>query len=214
MKGQRGFTILELLLVIGIATVIVGLVSIRLGTVNYWKDEGEIRKISELIEYLFHQSAIDGYYYRINFAFGERFDSYQIGIVGDEETEEDNLRSAVSGEAGQLSQELSVFLQPTRGRSQSLLPPPDLPSLRDPKPLPEGMRILDVRSPRGLTIHEPGQSAYLDFSPRGFSEFGVVHLETSSGQPVTILINPFSGLTTIYREYRDFDWVWGKQERS
>ncbi len=212
MVKERGFTLLELLLVIAIASVIVGLISIRLGTVNYWKEESEIRKLSEMIEFLYYQAAIEGYYYRINFAFGDRLDSYQIGVIGDEDTSDStNAASAVSSGMGILTQELSVLLQPSRGRTQTLLPPPDMPSLRDPRQLPEGMRFIDVRTPRGMTNGEPGESAYLDFSPRGFSEFGVIHIELSGGQPVTILINPFSGLTTIYREYRDFDWIWGKQ---
>jgi hypothetical protein len=65
---------------------------------------------------------------------------------------------------------------------------------------------------RGLKPASEGGTAYMLFSPRGFSEFSVIHIVLSNGAPVTILVNPFTGGTEIYREYKDFKWTYGRNK--
>ena len=65
---------------------------------------------------------------------------------------------------------------------------------------------------RGLKLRNVDKSAYILFSPRGFSEFAILHLSSTTRDPVTILINPFTGLTETFREYRDYEWTYGRNK--
>ena len=89
------------------------------------------------------------------------------------------------------------------------------------------MEFIDVKTMRGLvklpqggeqasTGNDPNRPglAYIRFSPRGFSEFAVIHLRTAAGKEITILINPFTGEAQIIREYKDFEWTYGKKKGS
>jgi hypothetical protein len=140
--------------------------------------------------------------------------SYRVRVVRTEEHDDEARLSEIAADAGALSLELSAFLNPSMGRSQTLIPPPSIPSLADDQPFPAGMSIEDIRTMRGRAAPPHDESAYIAFSPRGFSEFAVLHLRLSSGLPVTILVNPFSGLTEIYREYKDFEWTYGRKKKE
>jgi hypothetical protein len=92
-----------------------------------------------------------------------------------------------------------------------MIPPPLFPSLAKPVPFPEGVTLTDVRTMRGMKTEG---TPYVHFSPRGFSEFCVIHLRLQNGSELTILVNPFTGLTEIYREYKDFEWTYGHQKKT
>ena len=48
---------------------------------------------------------------------------------------------------------------------------------------------------------------------KGFSDFAVIHFKAGEAGEITVLINPFSGLSQIYREYKDFEWSFGRQKK-
>jgi hypothetical protein len=77
------------------------------------------------------------------------------------------------------------------------------------------MKFRDVLTPRGkVSAGDKRESPYLIFSPRGTSEFGVIHLDIGPDDPVTILVNPWTGLAETYREYKEFKWTLGKQSTN
>lgn len=201
-----------------IITVIFGVISIRSTAFGYWQREGAIRRLSETITFLHHRAINDGVFYRMEFDLDPESSSYRVGQIVAEERDETELIALSSSEAGVgiLSLQLADFLTPSVGRYQTMIPPPDFPSLAEPVELPPGLLYQDIRTMRGLQAADSNydQKPYILFSPRGFSEFAVIHLQFGDDNEgkVTILVNPFTGLTEIYREYRDFQWTYGRTE--
>lgn len=210
--ANAGFTLVELVLVIVIIGLVFGVVGVRSGSFDFWKEEGFLRRMSETITFLHHQAVSDQAFYRIDFDL--RRNNYRVRVVRAEEYDDEGRLSLIASDAGALSLELAAFLNPSIGRSQTLIPPPSLPSLADPQEFPPGTTIEDIRTMRGRFTPSEHESAYIAFSPRGFSEFAVLHFRISTGEPVTILVNPFTGLTEIFREYKDFEWTYGRKKQE
>lgn len=205
---QKGFTLIELVVVVTIIGIAAAILSINFGAFSYWNEETFLRKFAETLEFLHHQAVQDGEHYQVEINF--KNNSYRIGVLKTEEYYENSEISEAAQDEGSLSLELAAYLNPHLGKSHSLIPPPSFPSMAEPVTLPQDVTFEDVRNMSGLIIPSKSQSATISFSPRGFSEFAVVHLRFGQS-PVTILINPFSGLTEVYREYKDFQWTYNAE---
>jgi len=210
-KLATAFTLIELVIVIAIIGITMGLFLARSSTSIYWKQEAMIRKLSEMIPFLHNQAIADQAYYRLEFDFAKN--SYRIGVMKAEYENEDVQDIATEG-AGNLTLELAFFLNPSIGRTQTMIPPPSYPSLAEPVQLLPGTYIEDIRTMRGEKTKAQGGKAYIMFSPRGFSEFAVIHLRLGGDAPLTILVNPFTGLAEIYRDYKEFEWTHGKKTKK
>lgn len=208
---ERAFTLIELVIVILVVGVMMALLSVQSGTYSSWRDESFLRQFCETIEFLHHQAIVDQSFYVMKLDFDNN--QYAVEVMEGEKGINEELVN-VAQDAGNLSLELAAFLSPALGKSQVLIPPPTLPSLAEPVNLPGKTQYIDARTMRGLGQATEGGAPYILFSPRGFSEFGVIHLKLSNGSIVTVLINPFTGLTDIYRSYKDFEWTYGKNRES
>lgn len=210
-QSDRGFTLVELVIVIGLLVLFFALGINFISKKRFWSEAGAVRHLSETIEFLHRQAISDQSFYGLQFDLSEQ--TYQVGIF---KVEEEDIRDQqkFALDAGALSLELSAFLSPSLGTAQSFIPPPAFPSLADAQPLPEGMKFEDIQTMRGNSNSKEmgGAKPYILFSPRGFSEFSVIHLHFPSGQRVTILVNPFTGLTEVYQEYREFQWAYGRDK--
>ena len=206
---SSGFTLIELMVVIVVIGVVGGVFASRMGTFRYWQQEEFLRKLSDTLIFLHHQAVTDQVFYQIEFDLDENL--YTIGAIPTTFLASEELQQQVA-DAGTLSLELAAFLNPSVGETYAVIPPPSYPSLAEPVLLPGDTYINDVRTMRGLRTRAQGGKAYILFSPRGFSEFGVIHLRFWGEADVTVLINPFTGLTEIYREYKDFEWTYGKTD--
>lgn len=210
LSNSHAFTLIELVVVLLIFGAVAALLMINLGTFTYWKEEGFVRRISESAQFLYHQAVIDQAFYKMEFNLDQGW--YRIGVVRPEDSEESRELAELSSDAGLLSLELSAFISPNPPSSATLIPPPSMPSLFEPVEMPDGMRIEDIRTMRGVIRPGDGITPYILFSPRGFTEFAVIHLRTSSNAPISIVFNPFTGLVDIFRSYKDFEWTWGRKE--
>ena len=206
-RNQQGFTFIELAIVI----LIIGLLSILVVSRNvgfsYWKEEGFLRNLSETLNFLHHQAIVDQAFYRFEVDIDNN--QYVIGILKPEGESEEILN--LSSDLGNISLELAAFLNPSMGETATMIAPPTMPSLAVPVIPPQGVVFEDVQTPRGK---ETDGKAYVMFSPRGFSEFAVLHLRLSTNEPITILVNPFTGLTKIIRDYKDFTWQYGREKQG
>ncbi len=211
LLSDHGFTLVELVLVIVIIVIGYSLVSVSFGVVSFWREENFLRRLNQTVPFLYHQAIADQSFYQIEFDFKER--NYKIGVMRPESSTDANL-VGLAQDAGSLTLELAAILSPSVGRTYTVIPPPDYPSLADPVPFPEGLEVEDIRTMRGKHMGNEEGKVYILFSPRGFSEFAVMHFLTSEGQPVTILINPFTGTTELFREYKDFEWTYGRQKKD
>ncbi len=209
-SALAAFTLIELVIVITIIGVMLALFGLRTGTFNYWRDEGFLRRLTETMVFLNRQAVVDGNYYRLELDFAKS--QYSVGVMQDASGVASASAAATAGALGNLSLELNEILSPALGSTQTLIPPPSLPSLAEPVPFPEGLILKNVKTARGVQDQASEEPAYILFSPRGFSEFAVIHLSLTNGDPVTIAVNPFTGLAEVYREERDFDWNYGKSK--
>lgn len=205
---RSGFTLIELLVVVIIIGLASSLFIVKSGTYSYWQQESFFRKLTDTMEFLFYQAIEDGEFYRLEIDF--ETNSYRVGVLKPEEREEDEKLVQIASDAGSLSLELAAFLNPSLGRTQTLIPPPSFPSLFEPAFAPAGVVFEDARTMRGVKRRTVDRGAYILFSPRGFSEFAVLHLSTIAQTPLTILTNPFTGITQTFRDYRDFEWTYGR----
>ena len=210
LKSQ-GFTLIELVVVVSIIGIATLLVVINTGSFAHWQEEGFLRRMMETIEFLHHQAVQDGEHYRIEFDFESN--SYKIGVLKTEQLNNSAV-IALSQDAGALSLELATILNPSIGKTHSLIPPPSFPSLAEPTSFPEHLYLRDLRNLSGIHTKADVKRASIMFSPRGFSEFAVLHLASfDNDNVITILINPFTGLTQLYREDKDFEWTYGRKEQ-
>lgn len=211
MKRRRianGFTLIELVLVITIIGLALGLVSVRFGGLDSWKEQTALRKLSETLVLLNNQAVMDQAFYRLEFDLDNN--SYRVGVMRPESM----VSSAGCGaNLPPLELELAALLSPSVGAGSTMIPPPSIPSLAKPTALPPSMAIIDVVTPRGKHTRDDNeeQRPYLLFSPRGFSEFGVIHFGNSRKLKTTILSNPWTGLAEIFQGYKELTWTLGKK---
>lgn len=200
---ERAFTLIELILVVAVIGLLLTLVSLRTGAFDYWKEENAIRRLSETLVLLNTQAVMDQSFFRVEFDLQNR--SYRVGVMRADTT---STTASTTVGLSPLSIELAELLSPDIGSSATMIPPPSFPSLAEPQSLPSTLAFQDIVTPRGKSA--PGDSRenpFLIFSPKGTSEFGVIHLVTADQRPVTIFINPWTGLTEQYRTYKDFQWT-------
>lgn len=205
---QRGFTLIEIVVVFGILGILVLFLGRSTGSFQFWRDESFLRILRERTEFLHYRAVSDQLYYQMEISL--QTNSYRIGVLRSEEDVNTNIQVSSATSVGELSLELADYLNPSLASGGTLIPPPSFPSLYEWVSLPMGSRIDAIRTRRRQIGRNASQSVFLVFYPRGFSEFAVFHLTLASRGPVTIVVNPFTGLTQMYPGHKDFRWTYGK----
>ncbi|HEX3033699.1 MAG TPA: prepilin-type N-terminal cleavage/methylation domain-containing protein [Thermodesulfobacteriota bacterium] len=77
---------------------------------------------------------------------------------------------------------------------------PGDPSFRRRK-LPTGVYFKDIVTERTREKLVEGDEEFILFTPAGFVEPAVIHLETETGSAYTIATKPYTGGTIVYDEY-------------
>ncbi len=208
--GERGFTLMELILVIVIIALATGLLATRLGVIDVWREQAALRKLAETIVLLNHRAVMDREFYRMEFDFEQN--SYRVGVMKIDPLS--STASAIASSGGTaLEIERDRWRSPSLMGSSYLMPPTDIPALAEPVKLPGQLRLLDVRSPRGKVSAGDGRELpFLDFFPYGFSDFGLIHISNGPNNAVTIFSNPWTGVAKRYDEYKDFKWALGNRD--
>jgi prepilin-type N-terminal cleavage/methylation domain-containing protein len=209
--AARAFTLIELVVVIAILGIVMTVVGLRLGVFSFWNEETFIRRLSETIVFLHHQAVADQSFYQLEFDFEKN--TYRIGVLRSDADVNADLTD-IGEDAGAITLELAAYLNPSVGKEFTLIPPPGFPSLAEPFKFPEGMFIERLRTVRGITEREKGAVDYIRFSPRGLSEFAVIHLGLRDTAQRTILVNPFTGNTEIFNGLKDFEWTYGRTKEK
>ena len=236
-NNQEAFTIVEVAMVILVMGLAYAFLIPRLPNSQYWREEDMIRRLSETIIFLHRQAVNDGCFYKLEFSLDGKLEGcnskscYRVGEIIPEkvdytESEIDKTSSfktnlsekldslyTMNTQGGFLTDELSDYKNPSLGDFQNVQEPENFPSLWKPTIFEEETYMQGIRTMRGVFEINDGASErpYIIFSPRGFSEFAVIHIQLSNeNNKVTILVNPFTGLTDIYRgdSYKDFEWTY------
>ena len=205
--AARAFTLIELVVVIAILGIVMTVVGLRLGVFSYWNEESFVRRLSETIVFLHHQAVADQSFYQLEFDFDKN--TYRVGVLRSDADINADL-SDIATDAGSITLELAAYLNPSVGKEFTLIPPPGFPTLAEPVVFPQGIFVERLRTVRGITERQKGAVDYIRFSPRGFSEFAVIHLGIRETAQRTILVNPFTGDTEIFNGYKDFEWTYGR----
>ncbi|MCB0319417.1 MAG: prepilin-type N-terminal cleavage/methylation domain-containing protein [Bdellovibrionales bacterium] len=209
LSKSQGFTLVELAIVILIVSALL-LLGIRNSPASrFWRQEAALRELSETFRFLFHQAIADQSFYRIEFDLEKG--SYTIGVIRPEPDSDERFQDIAEG-AGNISLELNAFLNPSLGVTHTFIPPPDFPSLGEERILPAGIVIEKIYVPSGWVSREEGQKVHVHFSPRGFAEFAVLHIRENGEREITLVNNPFTGLTKVQSGFRDYEWTYGKKE--
>jgi len=206
VSRQQGFTLIELILVLVIVALGFGVFTVRFGILDTWREKNALQKLTETIVLLNNQAVMDQAFYRMEFDLEEN--SWRVGVMRPEDmvAEADNQINLPP-----LVLELATLLSPSMPDGTTMIPPPSMPSLATPLKLPGQMVFLDIVTPRGkIARDEKRENPYLLFSPRGFSEFGVIHISMGESKAVTVLVNPWTGLAEVFREYKEFKWTLGR----
>jgi hypothetical protein len=203
----------------------------RLDSALGWKQEGEIRKLANVLQFLHRQSRSRGVGYRLILNIGDnnyRVFRERVPDIGESvdvdylknlrlQSEKERRAAAEIEDMPSLDEQ---FMEEDSRAAQSvynrffdvkfsdphraveLRTPLEFPSLSDPKALPAGLELVDVVV-RGQTVSE--DETFVRFLPRGVSEFVVIHLRVDE-QWFTLVQNPTSGDVTTFGGKRSFSW--------
>jgi prepilin-type N-terminal cleavage/methylation domain-containing protein len=207
-KRDAGFTLIELVLVIVIVGLATGLLTVRFGALDAWKEQTTLKKLSETIVLLNNQAVIDQAFYRLEFDLEENL--FRVGVM----REEDPSADVVNGvNLAPLELEEARLLSPAMPRGATMIPPAWIPQLAQPTKLPGRLVLMDIVTRRGKSVRGEGrENPYLLFYPTGFSDFGVIHISKGADSSVTIFSNPWTGVAEVYDGYKEFKWKLGKRD--
>ena len=83
-EGLRGFTLIELVLVLVIIGLAMGLAVVRLGTLDHWREQAALRKLTDTIVLLNNQAVLNQVFYRMEFDLEKN--QYRVGAMKPEDT--------------------------------------------------------------------------------------------------------------------------------
>lgn len=206
--GDSGFTLVEVVVVLAIIALLLLISGVGLGNVSFARENGFARRLVTTIEFLHHQAIADREFYAIKFNLDTN--SYEVGLLASA-TPVSSIQGG-GNTVGNLTIELADFLNPFLDGGQNMLPPPSFPSLAEPQQLPQGAFFKKVKSSTTEATTSLGGIIILTFSPLGYSDFGVINIEYESGREITLRIEPFSGVVTVYNKFVDFEWAYGQKK--
>ena len=201
---QYGVTLIELVIVLALFVVITIIAGYRTGSIDFWRQESALRELVDTAQFLHQQAITDQAFYQLDINFAEN--SYRVGLLRPESDLSNISPEDEFSDIGNLTRELNDFINPALENSQTLVPPASFPSLFQPHPLPAGMFFNDVVTNTAEWNRDSAQNGRILFSPRGFSEFAVLHIKYSNDRILTLLINPYTGDVEIFREFKEFVW--------
>lgn len=217
----RGFSLIEIMVVIGIIAVAMGL------GVGLFKDafhvemKNQTRKLYSLIKFAYNEAASRNFPYRIVFDLDAQ--SYwveegggPIAIQSDEAKalEEEKMKKLLSGkEKPEQEDKDETELGPGYEEEENTLVSEGLPEeevsefgeIEDNAikkvVLDQGVILRDVYVAHQEKIKEEGQ-VYLYFLPSGQTEVAVIHLSDEEGEiNYSVVVNPMTGRSRIESEY-------------
>lgn len=207
LAKQGGFTLLEIVIVMVLMALLAGSVSSGFGLLNRYRESQFITNLAQTLEFLHAEALSSQQFYQIEFDLVRK--SWHVGLL---QTEDQQSSAVPATGVGILTMELAEFLNPPLGNAQSFMIPPDFPSLAQERLMPGTGGFADIVTPRGKITPETGEKPYIIFSPRGFTEFSVIHLVLENGTFITLVTNPFTGEIEIHDGYKEFRWSYDTPE--
>lgn len=211
MRRQRGTTLIELMVTIGIIAMLIGTVTVGTYAVARSNLRGSASKMAAAIRYCFNRAITTNSYYRLvidldgNKYWAERSDQRVYMTRG----KLDSRNGVAPDEQALLRKQLEAELREENERKQrnalaQYLEPPPKPkrpkfeTFKDaalPPVTLKKVKLADVFTPRQKEPYEKGR-AYLYFFPDGHTERAMVHLRDGDAY-YTLTISPLTGRVEV-----------------
>ncbi len=205
--SQRGFTLLEIVIVVVLMALLALSVSSGFGLLTRYRESQFITDLAQTLEFLHAEALSSQQFYQIEFDLVRK--SWHVGLLQPDDQQSSTVPATG---VGILTMELADFLNPPLGNAQAFMIPPDFPSLAKERIMPGTGGFADIVTPRGKITPETGEKPYIIFSPRGFTEFSVLHMTLQNSTFITLVTNPFTGEIEIHDGYKEFRWSFDTPE--
>lgn len=228
---QKGFTLVELVVVLMIMGVLAGVAANRIQSVFLWKQRESVRLFANTWEFLAREAQGKSEAYRLILDLDQHtyYVRREVPLQADEVRQVDyleNLRSKSERERRAEERRENIksieeeFVEEDIRQSatldrlfyQTMYPdgygsirlglPIDFPELGEQRRLVEGVRFRDVSRP-GITVTE-GET-FIRFSPQGVAEAVAIHLQIEETEDQTVFINPATGRVQVKLGYHELE---------
>lgn len=196
-RNQRGFTLLEIMVVLGLVAAVIALGVPKLSSPNS-KMRSSLRKLTAVSRQIHTHAQLHGALYRLVIDLGEGDGSPQSYWV-----ERSTSRTVLSARDLEARQEGPISSEPREDQDEDA-PPSDFtpaPRLGDRKEeIPSVLRIKDVEI---SSVDRPIDSglAYIYFFPQGRVEEAVIHLQGAQKNQWTLSIHPLTGQSHLIPDH-------------
>ncbi len=232
---QRGFTLIELVMVILIVVVISGLAVNRLGSLGGYKSRAALRNFIDTWQFLYHEAEGRREDYRLVIDL-DRSQFYvrrevppedkayvqvdylkNLRTKGEQERrakkEEENLKDVTTEfeeedirQSAPLETLFYQMLFQDRSGPIELTRPLEFPALAEVQTLPPDLRIKDVAT---LANKATSGTVFIRFSAQGATDFAVVHFDVA-GEGFTAFLDPATGSVILKNGLVDYESTYGK----
>lgn len=236
-RRQRGMTLIEIMIVIGVLVLMIGMVVVGFGAGRNAEVSRATNQVANLIRYGFDKARVTGDHYRLHIDLEKNTISLQVGddrmylpatdrdgqiLEIDESEEKDredrdrraeesynrSIQSEVygNGSGGGGADDSGFDPYAVQKRKVPRRRPPlfdafedenALSDLKKPLSLPEGVKIVYVRTADDLEPITEGEASIF-FFPRGRTQEAHIHIEDEEVEArYTIKVQPLTGRVTI-----------------
>jgi general secretion pathway protein H len=202
----RGFTLIELMVVLVIIAVVTAAVATGIGSLRGASTSTEANKLTVAVRYLYNLSVISGKTHRLVIDLDSRT------YWGEEEASNDPCEAfLLPGEGGEAKQKSA---KPKSGKGKDSAEPANQGNFKQAESalvrkyeLDRGTVLTDVMTSHQPNPTEKGQ-AYVYFFPNGSTENALIHLADRGGDPdeaMTVEVKSLQGSATVHKSRLEWD---------
>ncbi|MFH1728398.1 MAG: type II secretion system protein [Pseudomonadota bacterium] len=197
-KSSKGFTLIEIMLVMVIMGLMAGFVLPRMGIFSDTNVKRSCSKIAGMIRLAYDRATIKNQKYRLVFNIEQNQIIPEVLVeedISDDSNSEktDSANKDIFDDNADAASKISF-----NGKFE-----PEDSILLKKYSLPNGARISGIRTMHSETEIKEG-SDFILFLPNGFAEKAFIYLGGPGESIYTLEINPITGNTTIHDEYVEY----------
>ncbi len=203
LKSNRGFSLIEIMVTMGIIAVILGMSTSLLTNSEDEKLSDVSSRIATSIKMIYNESAVKGQYFRLKIDFNENTITPQYSAEAFKISTEDEEIKASQEEINSSSEEDAASTEETAPKES--FSEVDLSLLKEIK-LPSGIKFKNVFVSHVPTAVDSGQ-VFVYFFPNGWVEKMVMNL-CDENEEIFYSLETFSasGKTRIKTSYAEMKW--------